>query len=196
MQIAAYRESLRKTFEEQYKRIDSSFGDLSDEQLSWAADEKSWSVGHCLYHIWLTNDKYLVEVLNTLKEGQHAAPDKQDYEPNGIGRRFIAKIGPSGGPNVPVPKSLKPDKKKVPQEIRQLVMEQLTAFDEFVQESHRVDMMKTKLRSPVMPLVKLQLGDVFKALAEHNERHLRQAERVMRTAGFPGGARASAAPVS
>jgi len=196
VQIAEYRASLRRTFEEQYKRIESSFGELSDEQLSWSPDEKTWSVGHCLYHIWLTNDKYLVEVLNALKEARYPAPDEQDYESNGMGRRFIAKIGPDGGPNVPVPKSLKPEKKKVPLGIRQLVMEQLTAFDEFVQESHRVDMVKTKLRSPVMPLVRLQLGDVFKALAGHNERHLRQAERIMRTAGFPGGARASAAPVS
>ena len=195
MQIAAYRESLRKTFDEQHKRIEDTFNGLSVDQLSWAPDEKTWSVGHCLFHIWLTNDKYLVEVLKVIREGKYQAPAEQEYQANGIGRRFIAKIGPVGGQNTPVPKALKPDKRTVPANILQLIVDQLAALDEFVQDSARVDMIRTKMRSPVMPLVKLQLGDVFMALAEHNERHLRQAERITNLAGFPGGARSSVAPI-
>ena len=196
MQTAAYRESLRKRFDEQHKRIEDTFKGLSADQFSWAPDEKTWSIGHCLYHIWLTNDKYLVEVPAVIREGRHKAPEEQEYEPNGIGRRFIAKNGPVGGQNTPVPKVLRPDKRTVPPDILQLTVDQLAAFDEFLQESARVDMMRTKMRSPVLVFVKLQLGDVFMALAEHNERHIRQAERLTHMAGFPGGARTSAAPVS
>ena len=195
MQIAEYRESLRKTFDEQYKKIEDTFKGLSAEQLSWAPEEKTWSIGHCLYHIWLTNDKYLLGVMQVIRDGRHKAPEEQDYEPNGAGRRFIAKIGPVSGQNTPVPKALKPDQRTVPADILQLTLDQIIAFDEFLQESTRVDMKRTKVRSPVLPLVNLQLGDVFMALAEHNERHIRQAERLTHMAGFPGGARESAAPV-
>ena len=195
MQTAAYRESLKKTFDEQYRRIEDKFKGLSADQLSWAPDEKTWSIGHCLYHVWLTNDKYLVGVMEVIREGRHRAPEEQEYESNGIGRRFIAKIGPVGGQNTPVPKVLRPDKKTVPADILQLTLDQLTALDEFVNESKGVDLTRTKMRSPVMRLVKLQLGDVFKALAAHNERHLRQAERLTHMAGFPGGARPRTAPV-
>ena len=196
MQTAAYRESLKRTFDEQYTRIEDTFKGLSAEQLSWAPDEKTWSIGHCLYHIWLTNDKYLVGVMELIRDAKHKEPQDQEYEPNGIGRRFIAKNGPAGGQNTRVPKVLRPDKKTVPADILQLTLDQIIAFDEFLQESEGVDLRRTKMRSPVRPLVKLQLGDVFKALAEHNERHMRQAERLMHLAGFPGGMRPSTAPVS
>ena len=44
---------------------------------------------------------------------------------------------------------------------------------------------RLRLSSPVSPLLRLNLGDAFTILANHDTRHMRQIERVRGQAGFP-----------
>ena len=190
MKIAMFRSSLKDGFKEQSRRIEERCVGLSADQLSFRPDEKSWSVGQCLYHIWLTNDKYLSKLSSTIRASTKKEPDDQDYESNWMGRRFIGMIGPTSGEHTPVPKQLQPLPERVPEDIVQRSIDQMAGFDEFLIESEGIDLMKTKMTSPISSMLKLQLGDVFKSMQLHNERHLNQIDKILRLSGISAGLKA------
>lgn len=190
MQPQQLRESLREGFGKQRQRIQEAFGGLTTEQLAWRPDEKSWSVGECLHHIWMTNDKYLANLDRVIREADRKEKPGEEYKSSWMGTRFIEMVGPTGGKNTPVPKVLMPEKGKFPKDIASLLADQMEAFQEFIDESKNTDLRRTKMSSPITKVVRLPLGDVFIALQGHNERHINQAVRVMRLPSFPGGARA------
>jgi uncharacterized damage-inducible protein DinB len=191
MQSKQLRNSLKEGFAKQRARIQEGFAGLSYEELNWKPDDKTWSVGECLHHIWITNDKYLANLDKVIREGKKKESGDEEYRSSWLGARLIEMVGPTGGQNTPVPKVLQPG--RFPREIAQLLMDQMEAFEEFITESEGTDLRRTKMQSPISKMFTFPLGDVFIALQGHNERHLNQATRIMRSAGFPGGARAGVA---
>lgn len=184
MEITQFRKSLEDGFKAQSKRLEESFRGLTPEQLNWRPDEKTWSVGQCLHHIWITNDKYLAVLAGLVREARHKQKPEQDYSSSWMGTRFIEMVGPTGGQNTPVPKVLTPPHGRTPADIVQRLLDQLEGFQEFILESRNIDLRKTKMASPIAKVIRLPLGDVFLALQGHNERHMNQAARLMRLAGF------------
>ncbi|HLM62598.1 MAG TPA: hypothetical protein VK308_17500, partial [Pyrinomonadaceae bacterium] len=47
------------------------------------------------------------------------------------------------------------------------------------------DWQKIKITSPFMKLMTYKLSDGFQVVVEHEKRHIRQAERVMKMENFP-----------
>ena len=187
MQTRQLRDSLKAGFAKQQQTMEESFRGLSAEQLNWAPDDKTWSIGQCLYHIWLTNDKYLANLATVIRASERKEPKNQDYNSSMVGTRFIEMVGATGGKNTPVPKMLVPEKNRVPREVVQLVIDQLEGIQEFLAESEGKDLRKTKMASPIMKIIRLPLGDVFLALKGHNDRHLNQAARMLRMSGAATG---------
>lgn len=192
MQTKQLRTSLKEGFAKQRQRIQDTFSDLGPEELNWRPDDKTWSVGQCLHHLWITNDKYLANLDKVIRSSDRKEPSDQDYASSWLGTRFIEAVGPTGGKNTPVPKKLQPEHGKTPRDIVQRLMDQLEGFNEFLSESEGTDLRRTKMQSPITKIISLPLGDVFIALQGHNERHLNQAGKLMRSGGFPGGARVGA----
>ncbi len=183
MEINQFRKSLKDGFAAQAKRIEETFRGLTPEQLNWKPDDKTWSVGQCLHHIWITNDKYLAVLSGVVREARHKQkPEPKPYASSWMGARLIDMVGPKSGQNTPVPKVLIPPD-KTPVDIVQRLLDQLEGFQEFLLESERLDLRKNKIASPIAKVIKLPLGDVFLALMGHNERHLNQATRLLRMSG-------------
>ena len=64
-------------------------------------------------------------------------------------------------------------------------LKQQQTFLGFVKDARGIDYNKTKLRSPVTPLMRYSLADAFVITVVHGWRHLAQARRVRETPGFP-----------
>ena len=56
---------------------------------------------------------------------------------------------------------------------------------EKIKRTENADWNKTKVTSPFMKLMTYKLSDGFRIIIEHERRHFRQAERVLRADGFP-----------
>ena len=56
---------------------------------------------------------------------------------------------------------------------------------ETIKRAEAVDWRKTKLTSPLMKLITYNLSDGFQIVVEHQKRHFRQAEKVMKNVNFP-----------
>ena len=50
---------------------------------------------------------------------------------------------------------------------------------ELIEKSKKINLTKTKTAISISKLIKLRLGDTFRFITAHNERHLLQAENIL-----------------
>ena len=133
----------------------------------------------------LTNEAYLSEVSMAVRRSDMTEPEGQEYVTPKLAQRFINAVGPNGNDKTPVPKVLVPHSEHTPENTLEPFLKHYTTVQEFMIEATMTDLVRTKLKSPIMPILKFQLGDAFKIILMHNERHLKQIERLMSLTVFP-----------
>ena len=101
-----------------------------------------------------------------------------------MGGWLINQVTPVTGRNLRAPKVFRPSESSI-QGTLENFLEQQAQFIQFVRETDGVDYNKTRLRSPVTPLMRYSLADAFVITVVHAQRHLTQARRVRETSGFP-----------
>ncbi len=66
-----------------------------------------------------------------------------------------------------------------------MFLDEQQKFIDFVGQCQHVDYNKTRIRSPVTPLMRYSLADAFVITVLHAQRHLAQARRVRESHQFP-----------
>lgn len=159
------------------------FKELSIEHLNFKGSATEWSVLECIEHLNLYGDFYLVEI------------EQQILAYNGIAPSNVFKSGLLGNyfANLMQVKDGKVNKMKSPKD-KNPINSSLTptTIDRFLKQQERlkslliqsqhVDLTKTKTAISLTRMIHLRLGDTFRFLVYHIERHVLQAERIQ--AGF------------
>ncbi len=167
------------------ENVKTAFGSLNAEQLNWRTGADNWSVGQCLDHLIKTNELFFGE-LDEIATGNRQNSFWENWSPfTNLAGNFLLK-------------ALKADNKKVkapspaivpPSEIDANIVERFAAHQselcEKIDALRNVDLEKVVVTSPFLKVMTYTLGTGLKVVVEHERRHFRQAERVMRSAGFP-----------
>jgi hypothetical protein len=156
---------------------------LDDERLRWTTGEDVWSIGQALEHLCVANDSYLdaIRPLVSAPDAPRAASDVP-WKPTLIGRLMVSSF--RSPRKIPTPRIyrvgpvIRPD---VAREFFRREDELLALLD----RAAPLDWRRIRMRSPVTPLVRLNLGDAFAILVEHTARHLGQIERLASHPEFP-----------
>ena len=162
-----------------------AFGALSEAQLNWKPNAESWSVGQCLEHLSKTNELFFPTFDKIAAGGWQ----------NSVWENWSPLSGFLGGFLI---KSLNSDEKKFkapspaivpPGDIAADVVAQFARHQDAVADRvkalAKVDTAKVKVTSPFMKLMTYTLADALNITVAHEQRHVRQAKRVMQTEGFP-----------
>ena len=159
---------------------------LNDAQLNWKPAPDKWSIAQCLDHLAVTAEKFGTYFTAALVHGRKKWPVSESpaYRPSWVGGWLIKQVMPVTGRNLPAPKVFRPSESSI-QGTLERFLEQQTRFIEFVRDTDGVDYNKTRLRSPVTPLIRYSLADAYVVTVVHGQRHLGQARRVRETSGFP-----------
>jgi hypothetical protein len=158
---------------------------LNPEQLNWQPGPGAWSVGQCLEHLCITNEVYLPAISSSLAGKPVSAV--QDIIPGWFGRWFInSYIEPS-------PKS---KHARAPRKIVPGARVELSVLDRFLRSNQAArglvrracdyDVNRIRFKNPFIPVIRFTVGTGLEIVSRHQRRHLLQAERVKRSAGFPG----------
>ena len=159
---------------------------LSDAQLNWKPAPDQWSIAQCLEHLTAASggfNPYFVEALARGRQ-RFAAASPPTYQPSVMGRWLIKHVEPESPRKLRAPKIFKPSTSNVQNALGSFLAQQ-KAFLKFVGETNGIDYNRTRLRSPVTPLVRYSLADAYVITVSHEQRHLQQARRVRETPGFP-----------
>lgn len=170
---------LAKTISGYERRAREQFGSLDYEKFNWSPEPGRWSIGQCLEHLVKSNEPYFA-IFDSLANGTHQSTIWQRLPilPGLWGRALYNMINPENTKKGKAPRIFQPTIGTVP----------LSTLDEFCRQQPRLiaamhdlkhlDLEATIITSPVARFVTYSLRDTFAILVAHEERHLRQAERV------------------
>ena len=161
-----------------------TFGNLSAGQINWRPSAEGWSVGQCFEHLIKTNEMFFGE-LDKIAAGERQSSLLEKFSPLSgfFGKMLIS--------------SLKKDERKFktspavapPSDIDPNIIEIFAAHQAEligkIKKTETANWHKTKVTSPFLKIATYKLSDGFQIIVEHERRHFRQAERVIKTAGFP-----------
>ena len=171
------------------RRANDVARNLSAAQLNWSPAPGAWSVGQCLHHLYVTNEKYLPPIAKAL-DGRPAQP-VQEITPGWFARYFISNyIAPPPPGSLKVrtraraPRQIAPATTVDPSVLDQLLRTNDTARDLFRRAS-RFDVNRIRFQNPFVPLFRFTVGSGIEIIWKHQHRHLGQAERVRQAPDFP-----------
>lgn len=163
--------------------------DLTEAQLNWKPSPDQWSVAQCLEHLAAATrgfDPYFAAALDRAKR-KPPVVITPIYKPTKMGSWLAKHVSPESPRKLRSPKRFRPADASNIQGSLDMFLSEQQKFIDFVRQCQGIDYNKTRLRSPVTPLVRYSLADAFVITVVHAQRHLAQARRVREMAEFPRG---------
>ena len=162
-----------------------TFGEFSAQQINWKPSAEGWSVGQCFEHLIKTNELFFVE-LDKIAKGERKNSFLENYSPLSgfFGNLLISSLKKDQRKFKAPTKNIVP-----PSEIDAKIIENFAAHQteliDKIKQCETADWQKIKITSPFMKLMTYKLSDGFQVVIEHEKRHFRQAERVLKAENFP-----------
>lgn len=156
-----------------------SFKNLSIDQLNFKTSPESWSVLECIEHLNIYGNYYNPEIKKCLEKSKTKA--NVTFKPGVIGNYFVNLMKPKAKLNkMKTLADNNPIGSKLNIEVIDHFINQQKVCLELINESKQVDLTKTKTGISISKMIKLRLGDTLRFIVTHNERHLLQAENVLK----------------
>lgn len=152
---------------------------LTDKELNWKAANDSWSVLECIEHLNLYGDFYIPEIASRIQQADKSDKSK-DFRSGFLGNYFAKSMLPQEhARKVKTFKDKDPSGSRLSRAVLQRFLEQQKQLLNLLNQAREVDLIKVKAAMSISSLIKFRLGDIFRVLVYHNERHIVQAAKVM-----------------
>ena len=154
---------------------------LSEEDLRHRPHPDQWNVIDCLEHINLSYGDYFPRMERAVR--QATPTDCTTYTPGWLGQWFAKGQRPQQGQRKMKMKTFKnlvphTDEKEVVSIVEE-VFQYHEQFKSLLDRSGDLDWNRVKVVSEVGPILRFRLGDCFRLLVAHTERHVLQAQEVL-----------------
>lgn len=151
--------------------------DLPEAALNLKQNETSWSALECLEHLNLYGRFYIPELSKRVAEAR--AGSEPVFKSGKLGNYFANSMLPKDKLNkMKTFKNMNPLNSRLNKD--QVIAEFLEQQQELLrllEHARKISLNKTKTSISISKWIKLKLGDTFRFVIYHNQRHLVQAER-------------------
>lgn len=154
------------------------YSQLSIEELNYKANSESWSILECIEHLNLYGDFYLPEIENKIAESK--TKPTTDFKSGLLGNYFAKSMLPKEKLN-----KMKTFKDKNPvgsdlniSSLERFIIQQKQLLD-ILNKARQVNLNKVKTGITIASWIKLRLGDTFRVVIYHNQRHIVQANKIL-----------------
>lgn len=147
--------------------------------LNWKQNNESWSTLECIEHLNRYGDFYIPEITKKIKTSKHKS--SEIFKSNWLGKYFSKSVSYNEDLNkMKTFKSMNPLNSKLNIQTLEKFISQQHQIIELLDASKNVNLDKTKTAISISKLIKLKLGDTFRVVMNHNERHIKQAEKTIK----------------
>lgn len=152
-----------------------------EHDLNWRAAEGSWSVLECLEHLNRYGNFYLPEIARRIDIGNRKQPEI--FKSGWLGDYFAKSMLPKEKLNkMKTFKNMNPLGSDLTKEVTIKFKSQLEEMLRLLETAKGIDLTRTKTSISISNWIKLRLGDTFRVVIYHNERHMAQVKRVLEAA--------------
>lgn len=149
------------------------------KKLNNRVGPQSWSALECIEHLNLYGDFYLPEIERRIVNGKIKPSD--NFTSGMLGNYFANAMLPKEQLNkMKTFKDKDPAGSKLNLSTLERFIEQQKKTLELLERAKAVNITKTKTSISITGFIKLRLGDTFRVLIYHNQRHLKQAKNAVK----------------
>lgn len=172
-------QQLIQDIQELVEIVEQQFAQASTEQLNWKANPNSWSVLECLEHLNRYSDFYHREIQQKIAKAATEKSSTSLFKPSWLGNYFVDSVAPNNQKAMKTFKRMNPGNSQL---LADTVIENFLAHQVFliqlVEKSESLNWNKIKVPLEFFKLIHLRLGDVFRFLVAHSQRHIIQASKA------------------
>lgn len=155
------------------------FQSLENEQLNWKASPEKWSILECYEHLNRYADFYTNEIANKINTGKKAT--NGIFKSGWLGEYFAKSMLPKEKLNTMKTFS---NMNPVGSQLKKNVLDKFIGHQEkmllLLDQAEAINLSKTKTGITISNWIKLRLGDTFRVVIYHNQRHTVQAQKVLK----------------
>jgi len=172
-------EDLIAEFQVNIKRVDL-LSQLPLEKLNYKSSPEKWSILECLEHLNLYGDFYVPAIEKSIQENKLKT---DDYFKSGVlGNYFVKSMKPKAKLNkMKTFSANNPAGSNLDLNVIERFNKQQHAFLKSLELAKAINLTQTKTPISVSKIVKFRLGDTFRFISAHNDRHILQAEKNVNT---------------
>ncbi len=146
--------------------------------LNKKTNETSWSALECLEHLNLYGDFYLPEIAKRINESSWEP--EANFKGGFLGNYFTNSMLPKADlKKMKTFKDKNPNGSKLDKNTIERFLNQQKEMLTLLNQARGISLNKTKTAISISKLIKLKLGDTFRFVIAHNERHLVQAKKAI-----------------
>lgn len=149
---------------------------LPIEQLNYKPTSEQWSMLECLEHLNRYGNFYHPEIRRRIERAPKLDHPPQ-FKSGWLGNKFAVSLLP-GKPKMSSPSNMNPAGSHLNRAVLSTFLEQQQALLRLLDHARYVDLTRTKTSISLTSWIKLRLGDTFRVIVYHNQRHIEQAKRV------------------
>ena len=179
MQISTdllYEELFRST--EDLITAAKDFKQLTAAQLNHKRSPESWSILECLEHLNLYGDFYLP----AMEQQILAHPQLKSnavFRSGIVGNYFANLMKDKNGKKMKSPADKNPSNSVLSVTTIDRFIKQQELLKSLLHQSRTTDLAKVRVPISLTKFIRLRLGDTFRFVVYHNERHMAQAQRCI-----------------
>jgi hypothetical protein len=170
--------------------VGQNFEPLTEAQFAWRPGSGKWSVGECLHHLAITGGLMLGKVRPAIGRGRVlGVAGEGPFRYGWLGGWFVRAMETPGKRGMPAPKNFVPPSGVARSAILGQFAETQGHLLAAIQSARglRLDRLKAPSSAQGSGWIRLNLAAWLASTLAHERRHLAQARRVTKAAGFPGG---------
>lgn len=167
--------------------VEQNITPLNEEQLNWKLTPSKWSIAQCLDHIIITNTKYF-GVFDSLLNGGYHPTLWQRISPlsNWWGRQLLKWTDSIPHKKITTPSVLAPSENLADTDIVPLFLHNQEQLIKYLEQLNSVSKQtEIIISSPVSSVITLRLRTAMRAIVQHQQRHINQANNILHHSQFP-----------
>ncbi len=152
------------------------YQNMEDEQMLKPAPDGGWSIAQCLDHLNGYGHVYFPKMRKAM---EHNTKASGEYRSTWLGDKFTKSLDPETGKmKMKAFKAHRPSRELDAKAVVAEFIRQQEDFLGMMNIARQRDLTRIRIPTSIASWIRMNLGDTFRFIVAHNERHIRQADKL------------------
>ena len=162
--------------------IETSFLSENNQLLNWKPNAEKWSVLECIEHLNRYNRYYN----HHLEQALQKKSPPSIYKPGWLGDFFVKLVSPENKKPMKTRPHLNPTGSHLDKGTLIEFLDHQQHLLQLLSAAKKNNLNRRSIKVEVMPLMRMKIGDTFRFVITHQQRHLQQACTMFKQASATG----------
>lgn len=158
--------------------VETSFLSERNQLLNWKPNSEKWSILECVEHLNRYNRYYNHHLEYALQKQSNPST----YKPGWLGDFFVKSVSPENKKPMKTRPHLNPTGSQLDKGTLTEFLDHQQHLLQLLSVAKKNNLNRRSIKVEVMPFIRMKIGDTFRFMVAHQQRHLEQAGTMLKQA--------------